>query len=85
MIRKQIYLRAEDNARLKQIAQQEHKSEAEVIREALAHRLQEEEDQARAWEELKAWLLTLPTAETAARFHREDAYRDRVEPDAHHH
>ncbi|CAB1129562.1 putative Ribbon-helix-helix protein, copG family [Candidatus Hydrogenisulfobacillus filiaventi] len=82
MIRKQIYLRAEDNARLKEIARRAHKSEAAVIREALTRQWQTAQEADQAWADLKARLLALPAASAHTPFRREDAYAGRLESDA---
>lgn len=80
MIRKQIYLPAEEDARLKEIARAEGKSEAQAIRDAIRRRLDEEDERDRAWRRLEQTLDALPAQGTDTdRFDRGEAYRDRVD------
>jgi hypothetical protein len=78
MIRKQIYLGSEEARLLKEIARREHKSEAAVIREALAQRLQEETTRDKAWQALEQFLLNLRADGSVQPLTREEAYEERL-------
>ena len=85
MIRKQIYISAAEDERLKQIAQANGISEAALIRNAIDQRLQEEDAREAAWNLLQGMLHERPTVGAPQRFQRSDAYSGRVgqhdEPD----
>ncbi len=78
MIRKQIYLGATEDRQLKAIARREHKSEAAVIREAIAQRLREAADRDRAWEELAHLLRELPADSQCRPVRRAEIYQERL-------
>ncbi len=80
MIRKQIYLPAQEEQRLKEIARSQGRSEAAIIREAIRHRLAQEDSRDAAWQRLRRLLASLPPTGTASdRFNRAEAYADRME------
>jgi hypothetical protein len=79
MIRKQIYLPAQEDRRLKEIAKSQGRSEAALIREAIRHRLEEEDSRDASWQRLKMLLASLPAAgKSSDRFDRNEAYADRM-------
>lgn len=86
MIRKQIYLPAAEDRRLKEIARIRGQSEAALIRDAIRGRLEQEDARDAAWDRLKAMLEALPSRGSVKdRFNRSEAYADRVEKyDGHH-
>lgn len=80
MIRKQIYLPADEDARLKEIARAAGTSQAAVIRAAIRSRLDEEDERDAAWARLEKLWETLPSLGSPNdRFSRLDAYQDRFE------
>ncbi|MGC8488554.1 MAG: ribbon-helix-helix protein, CopG family [Clostridia bacterium] len=86
MIRKQIYLPADEDQRFKEIAMAEGRSESAVIRDAIRSRLDEEDEREAAWQRLEKLLQTLaPVGMPAGRFNRSDAYRGRLERYDHSH
>jgi hypothetical protein len=78
MIRKQIYIGSEEAHLLKEIARRENKSEAAIIREALARRLEEETTREKAWQLLEEFLLALPADGCFRPLTREEAYEERL-------
>jgi len=79
MIRKQIYLPAQEDSRLKQIAKSQGRSEAALIREAIRQRLDEEDARDASWQRLKILLASLPASgKSSDRFDRNEAYADRT-------
>jgi len=78
VVRKQIYLGSQEARLLKEIAHREHKSEAAIIREALAQRLQEEATRGKAWQVLEQFLLNLPADGSLQPLTREEAYEERM-------
>jgi len=85
LIRKQIYIGAAEDERLKQIAHANGISEAALIRGAISRRLQEEDTREAAWNRLQGMLRERPIVGAPQRFQRSDAYSDRLgqydEPD----
>lgn len=80
MIRKQIYLPAQEDARLKEIAKSQGRSEAALIREAIRHRLDDEDARDASWQRLRTLLASLPASGKASdRFDRSEAYAERTE------
>jgi predicted DNA-binding protein len=79
MIRKQIYLPAQEDRRLKEIARAQGRSEAALIREAIRRRLDEEDARDASWQRLRALLASSPATGSASdRFDRREAYVDRT-------
>ena len=79
MIRKQIYLPADEDRRLKEIAHACGQSEAAVIRDAIRRRLDAEDARDAAWYRLEKLLDSLPSSGSASDgFHRSEAYAERL-------
>ena len=78
MIRKQIYIGAAEDERLKQIARTNGISEAALIRGAIRRRLQEEDARGAAWKRLEEMLRERPITGVPERFQRRGAYLDRM-------
>lgn len=85
MIRKQIYIDAEQDRFLKQRSAELGVSEAEIIRQALgsvvceAARQAEANDRITAWEEIKQYIeehRTFDAPDTGWKFNREELYDD---------
>lgn len=80
VIRKQIYLPADEDRRLKEIARTRGQSEAALIREAIRQRLDDEDERDVAWRRLEKLLEALPIAgEATHRFQRADVYAERLD------
>jgi hypothetical protein len=84
MIRKQIYIASQQDKMLKRLARQTHKTEAEIIRDAIeehARSLRDKERRMKAWRAIEATVeqrMKLPAVETGRSWKREDLYdRDR--------
>jgi hypothetical protein len=83
MIRKQVYIAPQQDEILKRLARQTHKSEAEIIRDAIeehARALRDKESRMKAWRAIEATadrMKQLPAAATRS-WTREDLY-DRYE------
>ena len=79
MIRKQIYLPADENRRLKEIARSQGRSAAALILDAIRRHLEEEDARDAAWNRLEKMLDALPSMGSASeRFDRSEAYEGRV-------
>jgi|BEDMetMinimDraft_2_1075160.scaffolds.fasta_scaffold13096_2 hypothetical protein len=78
MIRKQIYIGSQEARLLKEIARRERKSEAAIIREALARRLEEETARDKAWQQLEEFLLALPADGSCRPLTRDEVYEERL-------
>ena len=78
MIRKQIYIDAAQDERLKQIARTNGISEAALIRGAINRRLKEEDARGLAWTRLEEMLRQRPIIGVPERFQRAGAHSDRV-------
>jgi predicted DNA-binding protein len=78
VIRKQIYLGVEEDRQLKAIARQEGKSEAAVIREAIAQRLRDAAARDTAWQQLQQLLRALPADGNLQPLRRAEIYQERL-------
>lgn len=78
MIRKQIYIGVQEARLLKEIAHRERKSEAAIIREALARRLEEELSRDQAWKQLEEFLRALPADGSFRPLTRDEVYEERL-------
>jgi hypothetical protein len=83
MIRKQIYIAPQQDKMLKRLARQTHKTEAEIIRDAIEDYAQQSSRRKEAWRQIEATIeqrMKLPAVEAARSWKREDLYdRDRRE------
>lgn len=81
MIRKQIYIAPQQNKMLKRLARQTHKTEAEIIRDAIEDYALQAARRKEAWRQIEATIeqrMKLPAVEAARSWKREDLYdRDR--------
>ena len=84
MIRKQVYIAPQQDKMLKRLARQTHKTEAEIIRDAIdehARSLTDKERRMKAWRAIEATIeqrMKLPAVEAGRSWKREDLYdRDR--------
>jgi predicted transcriptional regulator len=80
MVRKQVYLRPEQNRQLKRLAGAERRTEAELIREAVDDYIAKQ-DRIASWEEHKKeidkWLKTAPRV-PGRKFNREEIYDRKI-------
>ena len=81
MIRKQVYLAPQQNKMLKRLARQAHKTEAEIIRNAIEDYAQQSFKRREAWRQIETTIaqrMKLPSVEAGRSWKREDLYdRDR--------
>ena len=82
MIRKQIYIAPQQDKMLKRLARQTHKTEAEIIRDAIEDYAQQSSRRKEAWRQIEATIaqrMKLPSVEAGRSWKREDLYdRDRT-------
>jgi len=86
MVRKQIYIEPQQEALLKRLAEDHGVSEAELIRQAIDHRVGQGEaymaPDSRAWEEAYRFMRALqaggPVPERGRAWKREDLYEERL-------
>ncbi len=77
MIRKQVFIKDDQNARLKQVAQKTGQSQGQIIREAIDRQIAEEDEQEKLWDALlDRWGKESTTSPRD--WQREDLYRDRL-------
>jgi hypothetical protein len=91
MIRKQIYIAPQQDKMLKRLARQTHKTQAEIIRDAIeghAQSLKDKQSRRKAWRAIEATIeqrMKLPAVEAGRSWKREDLYdRDRSTRSARH-
>ncbi len=81
MIRKQVYIAPQQDKMLNRLARQTHKSEAEIIRDAIEDYAQQSARRKEAWRQIEATIeqrMKLPAVEAGRSWKREDLYdRDR--------
>jgi hypothetical protein len=80
VIRKQIFIPRDQNEALKRLAQRTGKSEGALVRDAIALRLQQEDEVARKWEELLREWASRSVDNQPRTWRRDDLYSDRVSP-----
>jgi hypothetical protein len=80
MVRKQVYLRPEQNQRLKRFARAEKRTEADLIRHAVDDYIAKQ-DRVASWEEhikeIDEWLKTAPKI-ASRKFNREEIYDRKI-------
>ena len=93
MVRKQIYIKKQQDQLLKQLARARGVSEAEVVRQAIDQQTRRFEPMpfhpdAAAWERAYQFMLSLralgPSGRTPRKWNREDAYEERLSRHEHH-
>ena len=80
MIRKQIFIPRDQNEALKRLSQRTGKSEGALVRDAIALRLQQEDEASRKWQELLREWASRPADDQPRTWQRDDLYSDRVSP-----
>ncbi len=79
-IRQQVYLPADEDRRLKEMARARGQSEAALIREGIRQRLDDDGKRDVAWRRLEKLLEAWPIAgEATHRFQRADVYAERLD------
>ena len=80
MIRKQIFIRRDQDEALKRLSQQTGRSEGALVRDAIALRLQQEDAAATKWQELLREWASRDVDDQPRTWRRDDLYSDRISP-----
>jgi len=80
VIRKQIFIPRDQDEALKRLSQRTGKSEGALVRDAIALRLQQEDEVSKKWQELLREWASRPVDNQPRIWRRDDLYSDRVSP-----
>jgi hypothetical protein len=80
VIRKQIFIPRDQDEALKRLSQRTGKSEGALVRDAIALRLQQEDEASRKWQELLREWASRSVDNQPRTWRRDDLYSDRVSP-----